>query len=382
MANYVDINPELIRWALTRSGLPREDFSETVTAWMNKEKKPTLNQLEGFARKAMVPFGFLFLDEPPMEELPVPDYRTRKDKGVRSASPNLIETVFEMERRKDWMHEYLTSQGYGNLAFVGSAGINDPVKPVAEHIRKTLRLVPDWAERQSSYTSALAFLRRRVEESGILIFVNGIVGNNRYRSLDPDEFEGFVLVDSVAPLIFVNGADYKVAQMFTVAHELAHVWIGQSALFDLKATVPANYEIEMYCNEVAAELLVPEILLSTAWPTLPKRDEAFLSFASRHRVSPIVVARRAKDLKLIGPEDFFRFYERYMKAERKHEAKRQKGGDFWRNQHQRIGYRFGTAVANAALEGAITYTQAYELTRLHGKTYVEFVRRLFERGDE
>ncbi|MEZ6104378.1 MAG: ImmA/IrrE family metallo-endopeptidase [Pirellulaceae bacterium] len=376
MPTYVDINPKLLRWVVDRSGLPLDEYQPTVAAWLAGEKKPTYNQLESFARRAMVPFGYLFSEQPPDEALPVPDYRTRTDVGVRQPTPNLIETIFEMQRRQDWMREYLLDEGHEELPFVGSAQIGDKVIPLTERMRATLGLTNDWAEHSANWEEALRLLRERIENAGILIFVNGVVGNSTRRKLDPEEFQGFVLIDGVAPLIFVNGADYKVAQMFTIAHELAHVWVGQSALFELTATTPSNHKVEKYCNAVAAEFLVPADKLKAAWEQTSGGDAAFTSLAKRFKVSPIVVARRAKDRKLISSDDFFSFYNRYMQRERRQQEDRRSGGDFWRTQNVRLGRRFGAAVLSAAEEGRISYTDAYDLTRLYGETFDKYARHL------
>jgi len=379
MANYVEIKPELLRWAVHRSGMPEEGYKEAVTKWLAGEAKPTYRQLESFARRAMVPFGYLFLDEPPTEELPVPDYRTRSDGGVKQPTPNLLETIFEMQRRQDWMREDLLEEGQESLPFVGSANLGDRVVPLARRMRKELGLADNWAEQQPSYEEALRVLREKIEAAGILIFVNGIVGNSTKRKLDTDEFQGFVLIDDIAPLIFVNGADYKVAQMFTIAHELAHVWTGQSALFTLTATQPANINVEKYCNRLAAEFLVPAAKLEKAWRQAPDGDKAFTTIARKFKVSPIVVARRAKDRKLILSAEFFAFHKRYMKRERKRIEKQKSGGNFWNTQNTRLGKRFGEAVIAAAQEGRLSYSHAYDLTRLYGQSFDKYAR-LLKRG--
>jgi Zn-dependent peptidase ImmA (M78 family) len=382
MANYVNVKPELLRWAVDRSGLPANEYREGVQDWLSGDKKPTYTQLEAFARRAMVPFGYLFLQHPPDEKLPVPDYRTRTDEGVRRPTPNLIETIFEMQTRQEWMREYLVEEGHAELPFVGSATVGDKIKPLADRMRETLGLKDNWAEKQSSWEDALRFLRLRIEETGILIFVNGIVGNSTRRKLDPEEFQGFVLVDKIAPLIFVNGADFKVAQMFTFAHELVHVWVGQSALFDLVATGPSNFDVEKYCNKIAAEFLVPAAKLQQAWPTAPEGHPAFTFLARRFKVSPVVVARRAKDLKMITAEEFFGFYKSYMSRERKKQDERPAGGNFWLTQNLRLGRRFGQAVIAAAQEGRLSYSDAYDLTRLYGDTFDRYARHLSQKGAE
>lgn len=380
MSRHADVKPELIRWAVNRSGIPIADFSETVRSWLQGHARPTYRQLEQFAKKAMVPFGYLFLDKPPLEKLPLPDYRTRKDDGVLQPSPNLIETIFEMQRRQDWMREYLIEEGQGTLGFVGSATVNEPITTLAERIRQGLALDSDWAQQLPNYEEALRHLREQVESSGILIFINGVVGNSTRRKLDPDEFQGFVLVDDVAPLIFVNGADYKGGQMFTIAHELAHVWIGQSALFKLDATQPADSATEKYCNRVAAEFSVPANVLSEQWPQVADTDDAIGILARRFKVSPVVVARRAMDRKLISREAFFKFYNRYMSQVHKTASIAARGGNFWNTQNTRVGRRFGEAVVSAAQEGRLSYSDAYDLTRLYGETFDKFARHLKQRG--
>jgi len=79
--------------------------------------------------------------------------------------------------------------------------------------------------------------------------VSGVVLNNNRRHLDPDEFRGFAMVDPLAPLVFINGADSKAAQMLTLAHELAHLWIGASVLSDATAETTPDQAVERWCTD-------------------------------------------------------------------------------------------------------------------------------------
>lgn len=122
------------------------------------------------------------------------------------------------------------------------------------------------------------------------------------------EFRGFALVDEYAPLIFINGADFTSAQMFTLIHELVHIWIGEGGVSNFEAMQPLPIEIERYCNAVAAEVLVPRAELTKYWPLVRGVANPFAAIARRFKVSTIVAARRALDLDLITRDRFFEFY--------------------------------------------------------------------------
>lgn len=373
MANVVPIKPEMIRWAVDRSGMSLSEFPEAVSEWIKDEKQPTFVKLEAFAKKAMVPFGYLFLDAPPVEKLPIPDYRTMQDKGVKRPSPNLIETVQDMMRRQSWMRHFLIEEGHVALPFVNSESIASSLVETVDSIFRWLNLESDWASGTTSWEEALRFLIKKVEAAGILVFVNGVVGNSTNRALNPEEFRGFVLSDPTVPLIFVNGADSKAAQMFTLVHELAHIWIGEDALVNLPLLQPGPEDVEKFCNRVAAEFLVPETKLRAIWTTVESKPKPFQSLASRFKVSPIVVARRAKDLRLINADAFFRFYQSYMDEVNRIGKQKKSGGNFYLTQNARLGRRFGKAVIAAAEMGRMTYQQAYDLTRLYGSTFDKYV---------
>jgi transcriptional regulator with XRE-family HTH domain len=97
MASTVAIKPELIRWAIERSGLPVEELAEKfphLDKWQNGDKQPTLKQLEAFAKRTMTPFGFLFLAEAPVEEFPLPDFRTKADRSNSGCRPSVAPCRF------------------------------------------------------------------------------------------------------------------------------------------------------------------------------------------------------------------------------------------------------------------------------------------------
>ncbi len=345
--------------------------------WLEGSVQPTLRQIEQFARKTRTPVGYFFLSEPPEERLPIPHFRTIEDQPAQSPSPELLDTLYTMQQRQAWMREFLIDQGQSPLPFYGSASRSDNPLNIANDIRRVLDLGNEWAAQHSTWTDALQHLRNVIEESGILVVANGIVGNNTHRKLSVQEFRGFVLADEYAPLIFVNAADSKAAQMFTLAHEIAHIWFGRSAAFDLRQLQPADDPTEKACDKVAAELLVPADLMRDAWQTARSDDESFQAIARRFKVSALVAARRSLDLALIGREEFFEFYRDYMNDERRRIQKTTDGGDFYASQNMRVGRRFADAVIRAVKESKLSYYDAYKLTGLYGKTFDQYIQKLY-----
>jgi Zn-dependent peptidase ImmA (M78 family) len=281
-----------------------------------------------------------------------------------------------MQRRQDWMRDYLLDAGAEPLKFIGSVTLGSSAFDAARRIREALGLVAGWAEEHSTWTAALLGLRRNAEAAGILVMINGVVGNNVYRKLEPKEFRGFVLCDRYAPLVFLNGSDYKAAQMFTLAHELVHLWLGREGVFDLPELQPSDSDIERFCNRVAAEVLIPEQELRDGWPRQSHQTEPYQVLARQFKVSPVVAARRAFDLGLIGRAEYARFYQEYEEDERRKTSVKSSGGDFYATQDVRIGRRFGSAVVQAAKEGKLLYRDAYRLTGLSGQTFDRFADSL------
>jgi len=246
----VAVNAHVLEWALDRSRR-RESLEQKfpkLSGWRDGDVLPTFRQLQAFAKEAAVPFGYLLLQKPPVEQLPVANFRTVSAESGSGLSPELIDTVQAMQRRQVWMREYLIAEGHDRLPFVGSCRIDTDPFAVARNIGAVLGIDESWAANQPNWGEALRSLIGKVENAGILVMSNGIVENNTHRKLDPQEFRGFVLVDDYAPLVFLNGADGKAARMFTLAHELAHIWIGVSAAFDLQDLQPADNDNERVCN--------------------------------------------------------------------------------------------------------------------------------------
>jgi len=357
----VTVESRMLRWARERIGRSVEDFGnrfKKLTQWESGDAKPTLKQLEAYAKATYVPVGYFFLPGPPEERVPIPDLRTLRDEYRGAPSPNMLDTIYLCQQRQAWYREYVQTDGLEPPEFVGGTRPSANISKVAARMRKTLKF--DLAARNACRTweGALRQFVDQVDDSGVLVMTSGVVGSNTHRKLDTDEFRGFALADEYAPLIFVNGTDTKSAQMFTLAHELAHIWLGKSALTDVSPASRPSHQIEKWCNRVAAELLVPLAVFKEA---LPRRNplESLGALARRFKVSTLVILRRILDARRIGWDEFLHAYHR--EVARLRALMRRGGGDAYLTQAARVSKRFIHALIPHTLEGRTLYRDAYRL---------------------
>lgn len=377
----VAVKKKILDWALARSGkslaeLESHSKLKHIRKWITGEDRPTLRQTEALAKSTSTPLGYFFLDEPPKEELPIPLFRTVDSEEPHRFSPELLDTIYTMQRRQAWMRDFLIGQGQKELPYVGSVTSAETPEAAAQCMRDVLGVDDNWASKHSSWNDALRFLRESMEAVGIIVVVNGVVGNNTHRPLKVEEFRGFVLVDDYAPLAFVNGSDAKAAQMFTLAHELAHVCFGSSAAFDLREIRAADNPVETKCNEAAAEFLVPAELMLVHWPDAQAEEKPFAVIGRLFKVSEIVAARRALDLGLITRDVFLEFYHEYRSRTQHEKTGKSQRGDFFALQNLRVGKTFATNVIVAVKADELLYDEAYRLTGMYGKTFDRYAETL------
>ncbi len=378
--NRVEVKPALLAWARLRSGLEPLVLARRfpkLTEWEAGEHQPTLRQLEDFARAVHVPIGYFFLSAPPDEPLPVPDFRTHRTRGVVRPSPNLLDTTYLCQQRQDWFRDYARMHGMAPLDFVGSARVQaDPVR-VAGVMRERLALSIAERQRMPTWTDALRQLVVKAEDAGVLVMASSIVGSNSHRKLEVEEFRGFALADDLAPLVFVNAADSKAAQMFTLAHELAHIWLGESGVSDPDAGHVSDQAVERWCNATAAEFLMPLVDLQREHRPGEPVAEEIQRLARSFKVSTLVALRRLFDAGIIDQPTLRRSYGEELARIREIDRGVSGGGDFYRTLGARVGKRFARAVLSSTLEGQTLFQDAFRMLGLRKtSTFYEAAREL------
>ena len=371
------VRPELLTWARERAGMEsaglRRRFPK-LGSWESGDAVPTLKQLEQFAKAVHVPVGYLFLSAPPVEELPIPDFRLGRERRQRP-SPDLLDTIYMCQGRQEWYRDFARVSGEPAREFVGSLRVDTPVVRAADTIRQALRFDVDARRNCPTWTDALRMFIAQAESMGVLVMCSGVVYNNTHRVLDPAEFRGFAIADRFAPLIFVNGADTKAAQMFTLAHELGHLFLGKSALTDATPDARPAGDVESWCDRVAAELLAPEAVLRREYEPAQDLASAIQRFARRFKVSTLVVLRRLLDIDAISYAQFRAAYD--AELERLLGIERGSGGNFYLSQAARVSKRFAGALLESTAEGRTLYRDAMQMLGIAKlETFTEFGRRL------
>lgn len=365
---YVDVKPELLLWACKRAGktvdsLAQKSGFHKLPEWISGENRPTFKQLEKFAQTTYTPFGYFFLPEPPKETVPIADLRTVGNQYIGSPSPELLDTMYICQQRQEWYRDFARSMGDKPLPFVGSVSIKNDTDEVARKIRQALGFSLEERRKIHTWTEALRQFIQQADSFGVMVMVSGIVGSNTHRSLDPKEFRGFALADPLAPLVFINGKDTKAAQMFTLAHELAHIWLGETALSDIEpVTIPSN-KVEAWCNQVAAELLVPLVDLRKAYESGNPLRKELDRLARWFKVSTLVILRRLHDAGILTRDELWSVYNQELA--RLKAISKGSGGNFYLTLPARVSKRFARALVISTLEGQTLHRDAFRLLGFH-----------------
>ncbi|WP_336795146.1 XRE family transcriptional regulator [Erwinia aphidicola] len=358
-----NINPAMLSWARERSGIAIEPFAhkcgtspERLQQWEEGKHDITFKQAMTFADKAHVPFGYLFLTVPPVETLPIPDLRTLNGKGVQRPSAELLDLLKIMLQRQEWYREYLQQQFVAPANLAGRFSSRDDVVTIVQDMRFKLgvKAHPTRGDWETYYRD----LVQRIEAAGVLVMRSSSLGHHS-RPFHVEEFRGFAIADDYAPIIFVNHADAPGARLFTLIHELCHIWIGQSGVSD--GGTATHLKEEILCNAVAAEFLVPATEFLAHWqPGYGNWQDNLPHLEQHFHVSRWALARRALTLQLIDQQE----YELFIHQQQSAFAERDKGAGspgYYRTKKAQISTSFSRAVVSQALSGQLLLRDAGDL---------------------
>lgn len=363
MGTTLNVKTEVLQYYIDKSQIPVDFLQEKVKYFeqmVNGEKQPTFNQLSSLAKVLNVPTGLLALNEIIDVSQDRLAFRTLNSKNLEGMSDELKDTITEMEEKQAFLKGELSEE----LSFIGKYSIVDSPLELANEIRQVLGIPVDYY----NYTrkDAVKYLRERINRIGVFVFFNGKIKDNTHRPLELKEFRGFALSDKQAPIIFINQKDSKNGQLFTLVHELVHLFLDSDDIFNLIETREYQFDpTEAFVNKVTAEILVPESEL------LKRQHEDYQKLAGYFQVSEFVIIRRFLDMKLITKSKYNRLLqeleEKMEQIIRLNENK--SSGNYRNNIKFRLDNTFFNYVDNALKQNRITYTEAFGILGVGYKGY-------------
>lgn len=375
----VTISKDILEWVMGH--IRMEDLSAKITQrlfqWYYGEKTPTFNQIEETSKATGIPLGYFFLTTPPTENLPILDYRTVDSLELQRPSRNLVDTIHNMEQVQDWAKEELISDGADPLVFVSSMSESTTVDEFVPYIRRLLELPVDWFAFSKSAEESFRMIRSKISGAGVIVMMNGIVGNNTHRPLAIDEFRAFAVVDDYAPLIFINSNDSTNGRLFSLLHEFVHILMGKSNFFNDRYSAHGQVnKAEKICNAVAAEILVPDELFVRKWDEVITEcdSEAAISALQKYfKCGMTVIARKALDHSFISNQLYNQISQLavHLYNEQRKKAKENPGGNFYATAASRIDQRFFRMLVGSVAEGKTLYSDAFQLTNTNRSTFHE-----------
>ncbi|MBR2038564.1 MAG: ImmA/IrrE family metallo-endopeptidase [Lachnospiraceae bacterium] len=372
----VNIQPAILTWALSQTSEEKlgAKLMNNVKQWLDGSKSPTFNQIEDFSKKSQIPLGYFFLQTPPVEQIDLLEYRTLDSVELVNPSRNLIDTIHEMEAVQDWMVDYKREMKYDAVAVVGSLKGHSDVETIAGKIRADLGLEKGWYRECADSSWAFNKVRKLLEECGVVVMMSGIVGKNTHRALDVNEFRAFAMVNDMAPLIFINGADSLGGRLFSLFHEIVHIWLGENDLYnDRRYSGEGVKAIEVICNAVAGELIVPKAHFIENWMKNTNDDtyQKIKELAKYFHCSESVLARRALDNDKISKSIYNQVVSDAIEAYIQSKKEKGSGGDYYRVARSKLDGVFVRALCESVSSGRTSYTEAYRLTNTTSKTFSE-----------
>jgi Zn-dependent peptidase ImmA (M78 family)/transcriptional regulator with XRE-family HTH domain len=405
MPRAENINPRILAWARESAGLSLEDAaarlglnaSQAITAadklreLENGEKFPTRNQLAKFASVYRRPLITFYLSEPPLKASRGEDFRTLRFDVPPRENAKVDTLLRDIRARQEMVRSILEDEDAPRLDFVASVAMAHGVQHVVESIAGKLefRLDAD-ARRNGTADDLFRELRIRAERIGVFVLLVGDLGSHHH-TISERVFRGFAIADPIAPFVVINDQDAKAARSFTLIHELAHIWLGQtgvSGMVEEDNTTTPQGRVEQFCNDVAGKFLLPDQAFA-ARPDFDANDAAQVMravsrIAYAWRVSEPMVAYRIRRLNWISTAVYRDIAGQYaarwqtVRAKAREDARETEGGPSYYTVKQfKIGNALLGLVQRSVRENTLSHTKAAKVLGI-GPGGVEALLRRYE----
>ncbi len=389
MADKAFITPNVLKWARESARITEEKAaakvyvtSDKIKEWETGISQPTISQAKILAKAYKRPFALFFLPEIPRDFQPLQDFRKTGSKILTTSSVFIIR---EIQQKQAWIRDLYSENREERLPFVGRFSINDNPQKVAQEILATLKINPSTYKTENPIKEWIF----GAEKSGIFISRTSFI-HSRLK-LDSEELQGFAIADPYAPFVFINSDDWNAPQLFTLVHELAHIWIAETGISnevkpDLKYK-EKFHPVELFCNEVAASALMPKEIVLSFDPLLFQSSKGIFKVAKLFGVSSFALLVRIFNLNIIPmfvyqklKEDLDNNFVEYLKREDERKAKQKEkpgGPDYFLLQLNRNSRLFTQTVLDAFRGGFIEPSMASNLLNVQVNKFQKLESQLY-----
>ncbi|HPJ13181.1 MAG TPA: XRE family transcriptional regulator [Caldisericia bacterium] len=391
MGSLAKVNPKILMWARETAKMSIEtvankiNVSETkIETWEKGEACPTVKQAQRLAKMYRRPFALFFFPDLPKDFHPLRDFRRKTSIPIQTGSVFIIR---EIQQKQAWMRVNLIEDKKVPLPFVGKFTIQDKPFVVAKHMIDTLEAEPN---RIVKNQLPLNHWIDKVQKIGINVSRSSFIHSNLL--IDPEELQGFAIVDPYAPFIFINSKDWESAQLFTLVHELAHIWIGESGISNeincsKEEKTRLNMDpVELFCSEVSANVLMPEDFMRSITISSSDKVRDICRVSKNLGLSCFALLYRLKNLGMISKEDYFNikseFDERfndYVEAQKIKTKKPKNTPLYYTMTVNKNGKLFIQTVLNAYRSGEIEVSQASYLLNVKANNLSKLEDHAFRR---
>lgn len=392
MADRAYITPKVLKWARESARMSEETAAARVQVSVNKlidweegTSQPTIRQAITLARAYKRPFALFFLPEIPRDFQPLQDFRRKGSKTLGTAS---IFIIREIQQKQTWISEVHKENDEDRLPFVGRFSIKDKPEVVANDILKTLDINPFRYKMDNPIREWI----NKAESNGIFISRTSFI-HSRLK-LDSEEIQGFAIADPYAPFIFINSEDWNAPQLFTLVHELAHIWIAETGISnDIEPKIKSqdkHHPIELFSNEVAANALIPHDLINNLKSDTFNSAKDVFSVSKNLGISSFAFLVRAFKLNLISQNVYKKLkqeadveFRKFLIIEKekwaKHKNRDKKGGpSYYLLQLNKNSRLFTQTVLDAFQGGVIEPTQASYLLNVKVNKFSKLEAQLYK----
>lgn len=377
----IAISQSILEWVLdqiSNDNTIKQSVIDKVREW-KEGGRPTFNQIKEVSGSTHIPFGYFFLKNPPNEINPILEYRTVNSIKRHNPSRDALDVIYAMENIQNFIKDYRFREGFEKLSFVGCAGNEKSPEKILSLIRTSLGICQDWYKASDSTGKSFNIIKNILMENGISVMQNGIVGGNTHRVLDIKEFRAFTLADPAAPLIFINTNDSKSGKLFSLLHELCHLYMGESSFYnDYPESNFQVFDTETICNKVAVEILAPKEMFVALWnedALKMEENEKIENIAGKFKCGKVIIARRALDCDFISRDMYLEVVKEAEEKYFKNRNKKRSGGDYYNVLAAKYDKNFLRSLYYSVKEGRTSYTEAFRLTGTSLKTFEKLMEK-------